>query len=85
MLKSYEAVYSHGHLRWIHPAPPELTKEMRVIVVLDAPQYQEEHAREPVHVLLQRTRGALGRGKTLQEIDQEIQIMRKEWEREWET
>jgi len=85
MLKSYEAVYSQGHLRWIHQTPPDIAKEMRVIVVLDAPQNQEEHIRERVHVLLQRTRGALGREKTLQEIDREIQSMRKEWEREWET
>lgn len=86
MLKSYEAVYSHGYLRWVHQTPPDIAKEMRVIVVLDAAQYyQEEHDRERIHVLLQRTRGALGRGKTLQEIDQEIQTVRKEWEREWET
>jgi hypothetical protein len=76
MLKSYEAVYNHGRLHWIHQAPPELAKETRVIVVLDIPQHQEENAQESIHALLQRTRGSLGRGKTLQEIDQEIQVMR---------
>lgn len=84
MLKSYETVYSHGRLHWIHQSPPELAKEMRVIVVLDVPQPPAHITQENIHTLLQRTRGSLGRGKTLAEVDREILSMRKEWERAWE-
>ena len=83
MLKSYEAIYSHGYLRWINQAPPEPEKEMRVVVVMDIhpePQKTQENIRE----LLRRTRGSMGKGKTLDEIDAEICTMRNEWKREWE-
>jgi hypothetical protein len=84
MLKSYEAVYSRGQLRWMHHAPPELEDEMQVIVVLDVQPPSDQRPQESIHALLQRTKGSLGRGKTLADIDREIVTMREEWEREWE-
>ncbi len=83
MLKSYEAIYSHGRLRWINQAPPKPEKEMRVVVVMDIypePQQPQESIRE----LLRRTLGSMGKRKTLDEIDAEIRTMRNEWKREWE-
>jgi hypothetical protein len=81
MLKSYEAIYSCGYLRWINQSAPDLDKETRVVVVMDIhpePQKTQETIRE----LLKRTRGSMGRGKTLDEIDAEIRTMRHEWERD---
>lgn len=83
MLKSYEAIYSHGCLRWINQSPPDPDKETRVVVVMDIhpePQKNQETIRE----LLRRTRGSMGKRKTLDEIDAEIRTMRNEWKREWE-
>ncbi len=85
MLKSYDAVYDHGQLHWIQQPPPNISQKMRVIVVLEVPQKQEEPIQESIHALLQRTRGVLGNGKTLEDIDREILTMRQEWQREWET
>jgi hypothetical protein len=83
MLKSYEAIYSHGHLRWINQPPLEQEEEIRVVVVMDIhskPQPPQESIRE----LLRRTRGSMGKGKTLGQVDAEIRMMRNEWKREWE-
>ncbi len=33
MLKSYEAIYRQGQLRWLHQAPPTFDQELRVLVV----------------------------------------------------
>ncbi len=47
----------------------------------------EKSAAKPkknIHEILERTRGAWGKGKTLDEIDAEIHIMRSEWERKWD-
>ena len=84
MLKSYEAVYDHGQLHWIQHPPLDMTQTMRVMVMLEVPQKQKAQTQESIHALLQRTRGVVGKGKTLAEIDREILTMREEWQREWE-
>lgn len=43
-----------------------------------------EASREAVQKLLHKTRGSMNLGKTLDDIDAEIRIMRDEWERTWE-
>jgi hypothetical protein len=83
MLKSYEAIYSHGRLNWINQAPPDPDKETRVVVVIEMRQESPEY-QESIQELLRRTRGSMEKGKTLDEIDKEIRVMRDEWKREWE-
>jgi len=83
MLQTYEATYNGEQFRWINQAPPKLDKEVPVVLVMDV----EKTAIKPqknLHDVLQRTRGAWGKGKTLDEIDAEIHIMRSGWERKWD-
>jgi len=86
MLQTYEATYNGEQFRWINQAPPKLDKEVPVVLVMDV----EKTATKPkknLHEVLQRTRGAwgcLGSGKSLDEIDQEINEIRHEWDREWD-
>jgi hypothetical protein len=83
MLTSYEAIYSDGRLQWLDQPPPEQEQELRVMVVMEIPQ-KPQPRQESIGELLRRTRGILGKGKTLDDIDAEIRAMRSEWEREWE-
>ncbi len=83
MLQTYEAIYSGNQFRWINQTPPELDEERRVVVVMNV----EKSAAKPkknIREILERTRGAWGKGKTRDEIDAEINIMRSEWERKWD-
>jgi hypothetical protein len=41
-----------------------------------------QHSSQEVHRMLEATQGAWGRGKTLEEIDAEIDRMRAEWDRD---
>ncbi|MDM8562476.1 hypothetical protein QUF54_03895 [Candidatus Marithioploca araucensis] len=75
MLQTYEAIYSGNQIRWINQAPPELDEERRVVVVMNV----EKSAAKPkqnIHEVLEQAWGCLGRGKSLDEIDQEINEMR---------
>jgi hypothetical protein len=79
MLKSYEAVYEDGKLRWIREQPA--SKKMRVIVTV----LEEETDAEAAVVrkaMFERTRGCVRPGKSIEEIDADIREMRAEWERE---
>jgi hypothetical protein len=78
MLRSYEAIYTNNQFRWIAQAPPN--QEMRVMVanVLES----KLKADEEIDEILDRAWGCLGTAKSLDEIDQEINEMRQEWERE---
>ncbi len=81
MLKSYEAVYEDGKLRWIREQPA--SKKMRVIVTV----LEEENDLEAAtarKTLFERTRGCVSPGKSIEEIDADIRKMRAEWEREWD-
>jgi len=80
MLKSYEAILERNQsVRWLTPAPPRHATETRIIIVMEEDHSSPSSPRE----VLQRTRGAWGRGKTIEEVDAEIRQMRSEWEREW--
>nr|VFK66069.1 MAG: Putative addiction module component [Candidatus Kentron sp. UNK]VFK69383.1 MAG: Putative addiction module component [Candidatus Kentron sp. UNK] len=49
-----------------------------------ASEADEEASREAIKKLLHKTRGSMKLGKTPDDIDAEIRIMRDEWERTWE-
>ncbi len=77
MLKSYEAVYEDGKLRWIREQPA--SKKMRVIVTV----LEEENDLEAAaarKAMFERTRGCIRPGKSIEEIDTDIRKMRAEWE-----
>lgn len=78
MSKTYEAIYEEGHLEWLGAHPGAGRHRLLVIVVDSRPP---RHAPQEVHGMLEATRGAWGRGKTLEDIDAEIDRMRAEWER----
>lgn len=82
MLKSYEAIYRQGQLRWLHQAPPIPDQDIRVLVVAEIVEAKTQ-TKDNLHEVLQRAWGGLGSGKTLDDIDRELQVMRHEWEREW--
>lgn len=71
MLKSYEAIYDHGQIQWLHDAP--LAERSRVIITLvepavpSTPQY-----RTPSKLIA-------GKGKTLGNLIEPI-IAESDWE-----
>ena len=82
MLKSYEAVYDHGALKWVGDAPP-IEDVSKVVVVVDVPSRTKKHKLSETRKILGSTRGAWSSGKTIEEIDKEIDKMRVAWERDW--
>ncbi len=76
MLKSYEATYEKGRLRWTQEKP-EIKDGEKVIVVVDTLEPPKRRGQE-IRRALQEARGAWGRGKTLEEIDREIAVRRAE-------
>lgn len=78
MAKTYEAIYEDGHLKWLGEQPGTGRHRLLVTVVEDRPL---QHPAQEVHRMLEATRGAWGHGKTLDEIDAEIDQMRAEWDR----
>lgn len=76
MLKSYEATYEKGRLRWVQEKP-EIRDGEKVIVVVDTLE-PPKRRRQEIRRALQEARGAWGRGKTLEEIDREIAAHRAE-------
>jgi len=77
MLKSYEAVYEEGKLRWIRDQPP--AKKMKVIVTVleEEMDAQRSAARK---AMLERTKGCVNPGKSIEEIDADVRQMREEWD-----
>lgn len=82
MLKSYEAVYDHGALKWVGDAPP-IEDVSKVVVVVDVPSKTKKHKLSEIRKALSSTRGAWSAGKSIEEIDKEIENMRADWERDW--
>lgn len=79
MSKTYEAIYEDGHLEWLGAQPGTGRHRLRVTVVDGR---SRQRSPQEVHRMLEATRGAWGHGKTLEEIDAEIDQMRAEWDRE---
>ncbi len=85
MLRSYEAIYSHGQLQWLDQAPPEEAEDQRVLVIVDLNDHVAKQVKKnEIRELLQRTREALATNKTPEEIDSELKDMREEWKQKWE-
>jgi len=82
MLNSYEAVYHHGILQWIHDVPDG--DNLRVIVTVLERENTRDVSEESIEQLLQRTKGIVRPAKSRDEIDKDIATMRAEWERGWE-
>jgi len=81
MLKSYEAVYEDGTLRWVREQPAAKRTKVIVTVLEEETAAQGASARR---ALLQRTKGCVTPGRSIQEIDSDVLHMREEWEREWD-
>ena len=76
--KTYEAVLEDGQLDWIGEQPG-VGRHRVLVTVLEKPRPSAEE----VQRVLDETRGAWGTGKSLDEIDAEIEEMRTEWDRPW--
>lgn len=74
MLKSYEALYEKGRLKWVQ-GKPDIQDGEKVIVVVET-QILPKRPRQEIHRALKEARGAWGRGKSLEEIDREIEARR---------
>jgi hypothetical protein len=79
MSKTYEAIYEEGHLEWLGDQPGAGRHHLLVTVIQN---HTTRHAPQDVHDVLEATRGAWSRGRTLEEIDAEIDQMRAEWDRD---
>jgi len=75
MSKIYEAIYEDGRLQWLGAQPAAGRNRLQVTIIDARPP---QHSPQEVHRRLEATRGAWGRGKTLEEIDAEIDRMRAE-------
>lgn len=81
MLQTYEAIYSDNQLHWINQSPPKLDKKVRVIVVMEV-ENTVKKPKKDLHDILDRAWGCMGNGKSMDEIDLEMNRMRQEWDRE---
>jgi hypothetical protein len=81
MLKQYEAIYKNGQLQWIYP-PPVAFENRRVMVLLA--DEEDKPKSIDITMLLNQTRGSLGRRMSMEEIDTDISTMRDEWTRKWD-
>jgi hypothetical protein len=79
MLKSYEAVFEDGTLRWIGDRPTGKRMKVIVTVLEEAPSSQQFRMRQ----VLDRAGGCLKPAMSKEEIETGIRKMRSEWEREW--
>jgi hypothetical protein len=76
MLKSYEAIYEHGQLRWLGQEPA--VTSARVLVVIE--EAQTDAREQDIDQLLQATSGAWG-NKPVQEVREMIEQQRQsDWE-----
>lgn len=76
--KTYEAILEDGHLEWLSEQP-EMGRHRVLITVLERPR----RLPEDVQRVLDGAYGAWGTGKSLDEIDAEIDEIRAEWDRPW--
>jgi len=69
MLKSYEAVYEDGTLRWVREKPA--AKRMKVIVTVLEEETDAQTAIDR-KTILERARGCVRPGKSVEEIDADL-------------
>jgi len=79
-MPTYEAIYEDGELEWIGDEP-EPGRHRVEVTVLD----KEPVSRDPKEVqhILDESHGAWDTDKSVEEIDEEIEKMRSEWDRPW--
>ncbi len=70
MLKSYEAVYENGQIKWLKDIPPITSARVIVTILEESPPYSER--RTP-------PKSIAGKGKTLGDIVSPI-VGEEEWE-----
>jgi hypothetical protein len=81
MLKSYEAIYEDGRLKWLGDRPA--AKRLKVIVtVLEEESDIDDAAMRKI--LFEQAKGCVPPEKSIEEIDADIREMRSEWERDWD-
>jgi hypothetical protein len=83
MLQTYEAIYNGHQFHWLNQIPPKPEKEVHVVLVMDVDKPIVK-PKSNIQEVLQQAWGCLSIGKSLDEIDQEINEMRQEWERGWD-
>ncbi len=84
MLKSYEAIYNQGKLKWLKDVP-SITDGKPVVVMIDTPSSHNPAAPDIIQKRLNEAKGAWGSGQSLDEIDLELNQSREiEWQRSWD-
>lgn len=78
MHETYEAIYENGELSWLNKQP-QAGRHHVLVTILDL---TKTHSQHDVHNMLTNTSGAWGEGKSLDEIDAELDRIRAEWDRE---
>ncbi len=82
MLKTYEAIYEDGKLRWVREQPVGRRMKVMVTVLENEPDAQTVAAGKEIW---RRSKGCVTPGKSIEEIDAYIRRIRAEWEREWDA
>ncbi len=72
-MPTYEAIYEDGELEWIGDEPDPGRHRVEVTILDPEPP---SHDREEVERILEKSRGAWGTDKTIEEVDKEIEEMR---------
>lgn len=77
-MPTYDAIYENGDLQWIGEKPGPGRYRVQVTVLKSS---SKKHERDEVREMLDETRGAWGREKSLDAVDAEVQELRSEWDR----
>jgi hypothetical protein len=76
MLKSYAAIYKHGHLNWLDDVPQQENVQVIVTFIETPAKKQLRQAQK----ILQQAWGCVKKPYTIAQIDADIAKMRSEWE-----
>jgi len=76
MLKSYTAIYQHGHLNWLDDVPQQENVQVIVTFIESAPKQPLTQAQK----ILQQAWGCIKKPRTMAQIDADIAKIRSEWE-----
>ena len=76
---TYEAVYDDGRLEWLGTEPA--AGRHRVLVMVLNPNEASPHDRADVRRMLEATRDVWGSGRPIEEVADEVQRIRAEWDR----
>lgn len=79
-MPTYEAIYEDGEFEWIGDEPVPGRHRVQVTVLDHVPRSRDP---EEVDRILTEAHGAWGTNKTVEEIDEEMAEMRREWKRPW--